>query len=358
MIGQSPMAVGATSPAGNAAPRTDGGRRATRSWLRQTALWMAFIDLILVLVFGILSTDHLFVGASSLQNIGFNASQIVLLAVAATFQLAAGQIDISLGAVLVLSSIIGGATIQRLGGTSAEIQAGLYPNLTIALILGILACVACGALFGLVNGLIVSRLHVHSFIATLGTTGIGTGIAFIITNGADLAYQPVWLQDNFGAKLISGVPAPALLVAVLVALLWAVMRFTRFGLHTLAIGSSEASAERAGLRVGRQTIMVFVLAGALCGLASVFDLSRFATTNVSGHTTDALAAVAGAVIGGTSLFGGRASVIGAVFGALLAVILQTGLIAVGLTPFYQQVAVGMVLIAAVYADRRRQRNAI
>ncbi len=96
---------------------------------------------------------------------------------------------------------------------------------------------------------------------------------------------------------------------------------------------------------------VYVLAGALCGLASMLDLSRFATTNVAGHTNDALAAVAGAVIGGTSLFGGRASVIGAVFGALLAVILQTGLVADGLTPFYQQVAVGVVLITAVYADR-------
>ena len=220
--------------------------------------------------------------------------------------------------------------------------------------LGVAACVGTGAAFGLVNGLIVTRLKVNSFIATLGTTGIGAGIAFIITNGADLAYQPTWLQDNLGAKVVADVPLPALIVGVFVLVLWAVMRFTRFGLHTLAIGSSETSAERAGLRVARHTVAIYVLAGALCGFASLLDLSRFATTNVAGHTNDALAAVAGAVIGGTSLFGGRASVIGAMFGALLAVILQTGLIAVGLTPFYQQVAVGVVLIAAVYADRRRQ----
>jgi ribose transport system permease protein len=328
-----------------------------KSWVRQTALWMAAIDAGLILLFGLLSPDHLFLGSTSLQNIGFNASQIVLLAVAATFELAAGQIDVSLGAALVLSSIVGGEVIQHLGGSSSQIQQGLYPHLTLALTLGIAVCVLSGALFGLVNGLIVTRLHVHSFIATLGTTGIGAGIAFIITSGADLAYQPVWLQDNFGARLVLGLPAPAMLVGALVIVLWAVMRFTRFGLHTLALGSSQASAERAGLRVDRQVIAVFMLAGALCGLASVLDLSRFATTNVAGHTTDALAAVAGAVIGGTSLFGGRASVIGAVFGALLAVILQTGLIAVGLTPFYQQVAVGAVLIAAVWADQRRQQHA-
>jgi ribose transport system permease protein len=315
------------------------------------------IDALLILLFGLLSTNHLFLSLVSFQNIGFNAAQIVLLAVAATFELAAAQIDISLGAILVLSSVVGGEVIQHLGGTSAQIQAGEYPHLARALICGVAACVATGAAFGLANGLIVTRLRINSFIATLGTTGIGAGIAFIITNGADLAYQPTWLQDNLGAKIVLNVPLPALFVGIVVLVLWAVLRFTRFGLHTLAVGSSATSAERAGVRVDRHIVRVYVLAGALCGLASLLDLSRFATTNVAGHTNDALAAVAGAVIGGTSLFGGRASVIGAVFGALLAVILQTGLIAVGLTPFYQQVAVGVVLITAVYADRRRQRAA-
>jgi ribose transport system permease protein len=319
-----------------------------------TAILMAGIDALLILLFGLLSTDHLFLSLASFQNLGFNAAQIVLLAVAATFELAAAQIDISLGSILVLSSIVGGEVIQHLGGTSAQIQSGSYPHLARALILGIAACVATGAAFGLANGLIVTRLRVNSFIATLGTTGIGLGIAFIITNGADLAYQPTWLQDNLGARNVLDVPMPALLVALLVLALWGVLRFTRFGLHTLAVGSSLTSAERAGIRVDRHIIRVYVLAGALCGLASLLDLSRFATTNVAGHTNDALAAVAGAVIGGTSLFGGRASVIGSVFGALLAVILQSGLVAVGLTPFYQQVAVGVVLIIAVYADRRRQ----
>ena len=326
----------------------------TRRLVAHTAVLIAVIDALLILLFGLLSTNHLFLSLASFQNLGFNAAQIVLLAVAATFELAAAQIDISLGAILVLSSIVGGEVIQHLGGTSTQIQAGSYPHLTRALILGVAACVATGAAFGVANGLIVTRLRVNSFIATLGTTGIGLGIAFIITNGADLAYQPTWLQDNLGARNVVDVPMPVLLVGLVVFVLWSVLRFTRFGLRTLAVGSSLTSAERAGVRVDRHIIRVYVLAGALCGLASLLDLSRFATTNVAGHTNDALAAVAGAVIGGTSLFGGRASVMGSVFGALLAVILQTGLIAVGLTPFYQQVAVGVVLITAVYADRRRQ----
>ncbi|HET7128493.1 MAG TPA: ABC transporter permease [Gaiellaceae bacterium] len=347
-------ALPGTEPTTLMEARGAGALGLARRLVVHTAIVMAAIDALLILLFGLLSTDHLFLSLVSFQNLGFNAAQIVLLAVAATFELAAAQIDISLGSILVLSSIVGGEVIQHLGGTSTQIQAGSYPHLARALILGTAACVATGAAFGLANGLIVTRLRVNSFIATLGTTGIGLGIAFIITNGADLAYQPTWLQDNLGARNVLDVPMPALLVGVLVLALWGVLRFTRFGLHTLAVGSSLTSAERAGVRVDRHIIRVYVLAGALCGLASLLDLSRFATTNVAGHTNDALAAVAGAVIGGTSLFGGRASVIGSVFGALLAVILQSGLVAVGLTPFYQQVAVGVVLITAVYADRRRQ----
>ena len=99
------------------------------------------------------------------------------------------------------------------------------------------------------NGLIVTRLEVNSFIATLGTTGIGAGIAFIITNGADLAYQPTWLQDNLGAKVVADVPLPVLIVGVFVLVLWAVMRFTRFGLHTAGdriVGDERRARRPAG----------------------------------------------------------------------------------------------------------------
>lgn len=320
----------------------------------KTAVLMFGVDLVLVLIFGFLSPDRLFLSISSFQNVGFNSAQIVLLACAATFELAAGQIDISLGAILVVSSIAGAETIQTLGGTTSQIQADAYPHLALALSLGILAAIAAGAACGLLNGLVVTRLRVNSFIATLGTTGVLTGLAFIVTKGSDLPYLPTWFQVNFGAKTVGGVPLPAMLTILIALALWAVLQFTRFGLHTLAYGSSPASAERAGLKVERHLVKLYVMTGALCGVASLLDLSRFATTNVSGHTLDALAAVAGAIIGGTSLYGGRGSIPGAVFGSLLAVILQTGLIAAGLTPFYQEAAVGIVLIAAVHLDGRRR----
>jgi ribose transport system permease protein len=342
-----------TAPSGSLAEPPPASKTIAKRLAGNSATWMFVVDVLLIVLFGILSPAGRYLGVTSLQNLGFNSAQIVLLACAATFELAAGQIDISLGAILVLSSVAGGEVIQNLGGTASEIQNGVYPHLAIALIVGIFAAVAAGAGCGLANGLIVTKLRVNSFIATLGTTGILTGIAFIVTSGTDLAYLPVWLQNNFGAKVVVGIPLPALVVAVIATVLWGVVRFTRFGLYTIAFGSSPTSAERAGLKVDRHVVAVYVLAGALCGVASLLDLSRFGTTNVAGHTLDALAAVAGAVIGGTSLFGGRASIVGAVFGSLLAVILETGLIAVGLTPFYQEVAVGVVLIAAVHLDARR-----
>jgi len=120
------------------------------------------------------------------------------------------------------------------------------------------------------------------------------------------------------------------------------------------MGSSRDAAVRAGLRVNRQLTSTFVLVGGLAGLAGLFDLTRFATTNLSGHTTDALAALTAAVIGGTSLFGGHISMPGVLAGALLAVILQDGLIIIGVSAFYQLVAIGVVLIVAVTIDQRRR----
>ena len=160
------------------------------------------------------------------------------------------------------------------------------------------------------------------------------------------------MQADFGVRDVLGIPLPTLVCAALVLLIWLLIAFTRFGLRTVSIGSSREAAQRAGLKIDRHLLKLFVGVGLLGGVCGVIDISRFATTNLSGHQTDALSAIAGAVIGGTSLFGGKISIPGAVFGALLAVILQTGLVILGLAPFYQQIAIGSVLILAVFLRGR------
>jgi ribose transport system permease protein len=240
-----------------------------------------------------------------------------------------------------------------LAATSEQAVNGQYPHLTLALCVGIPAALLTGVLFGLVNGLIVTQLKVNSFITTLGMLGIGTGLSFVLTGGADIEGIPTPFQTEFGVNTVFSIPLPAIVAAVMVAVFWFVLAKTRFGLRTLAIGSSRETATRAGLRIDRHLVALFALVGFCAGIAGVIDLSRFATTNLAGHQTDALAAIAGAVIGGTALFGGAVSVPGAVFGAILAVILETGLVIQGLSPFYQLIAVGAVLIGAVYIRGRQ-----
>ena len=135
-----------------------------------------------------------------------------------------------------------------------------------------------------------------------------------------------------------------------------VLAATRFGRYTYAIGSNEEAARRAGVNVDRHLIKVYALAGTLAGLAGFLSLARFGTTTIGGHATDNLQAIAAVVIGGTSLFGGIGTILGTVFGVFIPAVLQNGFVIVGVQPFWQQVAVGAVLIVAVYLDQLRRRS--
>jgi ribose transport system permease protein len=325
----------------------------------KTVFWVALVEVALIVVFGFLSTDHVFWTLGSFRNIALDAAEVVPLAAVLATMLGAGELDISVGANIILSSVLGGKVMIALSAANPnQVANGVFPHLFASITLGLLTCLAVGMGIGAVNGLVVTRLNVNSFIATLAMLGIGTGIADIVANDVDLANIPTPLQLNFGVASLGNVlPYPALVGLVVVVLLWLLLAYTRFGLHTIALGSSREAARRAGLRVNRQLLALFMLVGGVAGLAAFIDLARFATTNIAGHQTDALAALAAAIIGGTKLFGGSVSIPGAVIGALLAVILQDGLVLIGLQNFYQLIAIGCVLIAAVHIDQRRKRLA-
>ncbi|MEO7147671.1 MAG: ABC transporter permease [Terrimesophilobacter sp.] len=319
-------------------------RAGWRTLLSRTAFWIAVTDILLILIFGLLSRNQVFLSGANFQNLALDGTQVILLAVGAALLLAAGEFDISLGANVILSSVTSGIVVSNLQTDS----------FLILILVGGLVAIATGATVGLINGVIVTRLKVNSLIATLAMLGIVTGTANILTGGADLAGIPTSLQSDFGTHYLFGMfPLPAVIAIVVTAIFWIVMTKTRFGLHTLASGSSRASAERAGIKTAAHITALYAIVGGLAGLAGLIDISRFATTNIAGHQVDSLAAIAGAVIGGTSLFGGRISVLGALIGAMLAVILQAGLVVLGLPSFYQLIAIGIVLIAAVYLDESR-----
>ncbi len=329
-----------TSSSGSAPPALPARLRALGS---TTALWIFVVDILLVLLFGALSENGSFLTASSFRVLGLDAAEALILAVGISLLLGAGEIDLSLGAGLLLSSVFGGKVIIALAGSGTAVAA----------IIGLFACLGTGAAIGLVNGLVVTKLRVTSLIATLATMGIATGIANIATSGTDLSDIPASLQDDFGIRNLIGIPLPAFIALALWLVTWILFRSTRFGLRLLALGSNRGAAERSGLKVDAHLIAAFMLVGAMAGLAGFIDLTRFATTNLAGHQNDGLAAITAAVIGGTSLYGGRVSLGGVLAGTLLAVILQDGLVVIGLSAFYQLIAVGVVLIAAVNLDQRR-----
>jgi ribose transport system permease protein len=350
-----------TTPAGHA-PALDDDQADTRAvprpsltrrLSRDTAFWIFLVDIALVLFFTIASPGHRFGTAANFTSLMSYTTQALLLAFGLTLMMGATIFDLSLGANLVLSSVVGALTLKHMGATSSTgLSTGHLPAVVVALI----ACLLTGCVFGLVNGLVITVLDVNPLIATLGTLGIGTGIALVLTKGADISGLPSSMENGFGLKTVAGIPLPMLVALVIGTVFWAIVRYTRFGLRTLAIGSNRTAADRAGLRVSSHLVKLTVIGGLMAGLAGFVDLCTYGATNVNGHGLDGLAAVTAVVIGGTALAGGRVSFPGTFWGALLASVLLTGLIVIGVTSFWQQVATGLVLIAAVTLDRVRYRR--
>ncbi|MGM7774683.1 ABC transporter permease [Arthrobacter sp. KNU-44] len=333
-----------------------------RRALTGSATWVLGLDIVLVLLFTLMSPNGVFMSLRNAQNLLLNGSEGLLLALATAVLLGAGLIDLSVGANLVLSSVIGSiVTVSVAGGhvslVGSDNGGGNFTNVPLAILLGLVACIGTGVVYGLVNGLVITYLRVNSLIATLGTMSVGTGLTLLITKGSDIAGLPGDLQTGFGLSKIAGaIPLPAVVALGIAVLIGLLIRFTRFGLRTLAIGSSKLAADRAGIKVRRHTIQLTLLAGGLAGLAGFLSLAHFGSTSINGHVNDPLAAITAAVIGGAALTGGRISIVGTVWGTALAMILLSGLVVVGVSSFWQLVVIGMILIIAVAVDQLRNRR--
>lgn len=319
-----------------------------------TTWYVVAAVLVLIAVFTVAGPEARFASATNLQAIGRNSAGLMLLGIGLAFVLGAGHIDLSVGANLVLSSVVSAKTVLAVTGGSAAAAAGDYSRTGTAVVVGVAAGAASGMLLGLLNGVLVTRLRINSFVVTLGTMGVATGLAQVISGGANVPYLPATLQSTVGMRTVLGLPVP-LVVAVLVGAVAAtVLARTRFGRHTLAVGSSASGSRRAGVRVEATATRVFVLCGLMAGLAGFLDITRFGTTAISGHETSALQALSAVIIGGTSLFGGRASVVGAMVATFIPTVLLAGFVMVGVGSFYQNIAIGVVLIAAVWIDGVRR----
>ncbi|GAB4583802.1 ABC transporter permease [Nocardia sp. IFM 10818] len=316
-----------------------------------STLWIGIVLVVLYLVFSILRPNA-FPTRFTLQTLLIETSVLLVLSVGMTFVIITAGIDLSVGMVLIFSGVVAAKTMERLspGGDATHAGWGLIA-------LGLLISLAGGALWGLINGFLVAKAKIPPLIVTLGSFGAALGAAQLITGGVDTRTAPEKLRNSLGfGTLLGGIPILVLVAAAVTVLGAWLLHTTRFGRYTYAIGSSAEAARRAGIDVTRHLILVYLMAGLLSGLAGFMNLAYFGTTTIAGHTTDNLDAIAGVVIGGTSLFGGAGSVLGTVIGVFIPSVLRKGFVIVGVPVFWQPIAVSVVLVAAVWFDQIRRRS--
>ncbi len=301
----------------------------------------------LIAVFSILRFEQFF-GVANARNIATDAAVLLVIATGLTFVIITAGIDLSVGAVLVFAGVVSAKTMTAMGGNDWGV-----------ILVGLAVALVAGGAWGVLNGLLVTKANIPAFIATLGTLGMALGSALLLTGGVDERNVPFKLIETIGSGRLFGEIPILVLIAAAVAIVFAIiLAQTRFGRYTYAIGSNLEGTRRSGVDVDRHLIKVYGLGGTLAGLAGYLSLARFGTTSIGGHSTDNLDAIAAIVIGGTSLFGGVGTILGTIVGVFIPAVLRNGFVIVGVQPFWQQVAVGAVLIIAVYLDQlRRGRSA-
>lgn len=312
---------------------------------------------VLVLGFTVLTPSGTFLGTANLLNIALDTAEIVVLAGGMTFVIVAAGIDLSIGSLVVFSSVAFAEIMTHIAGTSGPLG-GQAKHLALAIGCGIVVALVAGGGWGAFNGYLIGYRNIPAFVVTLGSLGMALGLAQVITGGVNVSGVPYSLQTTLGSgKALLGIPWLVVLAAAVTIVLWLVLSQTRFGLRTYALGASAEATARAGINVRRHTLALYALMGLLAGVVGVMDVSRFATASIAAHTQDNLAAIAAVVIGGTSLFGGKGRMGGTVIGAFIPAVLRNGFILMGVQPFWQNVAVGAVLVLAVYVDQERRRRA-
>lgn len=317
----------------------------------QSSFWIITAFLLIAAIFTVLRPEAFFTGFN-FTNIAINASILLIVAVGQTFVLASGGIDISVGSVLVFSSVISAMTMVALTGAGLPAWA--------AILLGAVAALAAGALWGAINGMLISFAKIPALIVTLGTMTGALGFAQIATGGYDIRGLPPELINGIGqGRLWDTIPVLVLIALGIAGIAAVALNMTRFGRYTLAIGSDMEAARRNGIRADLHALKIYVLVSSLAGAAGFLSVARFGTTTMGGYSMISLDSIAAVVLGGTSLFGGVATMLGTLIGSLIPTTLQNGFTILGVEAFWQQVAVGAVLIAAVaydqYQRRRRQQ---
>ncbi len=307
--------------------------------MKKTALYnIAVVTLALIAACIVAAVQPLFFSRENLANVACQATPLVIFAIAQMIPILTRGLDLSQGGVVVATSVAYALLAQQIG-TGAGIP--------LALLTGFIA--------GAINGLLVAGFDISPFIVTFGMGSILQGLALVAANGQPISNVPAAFAAPFYA-IVFHVPVPLIVAGLVAVFAWFVLEKTTIGRRIIAVGSNERAAFLSGIPVGSTLVMAYAMAGVLTSIGSILLSSRISSGHPTAGADTALQAVAAAVIGGVSLFGGRGTVVGAVAGAVFLTFVGNALNLLNVSSFFQYVAAGTLIILAVVADRLRNSS--
>jgi ribose transport system permease protein len=302
-------------------------------------LILIIIVLTLSIITPIIRGDQLFLSSRNLIQVMLQASINLIIAVAMTFIITSGGIDLSVGSIVAISGIV----------AALAMQAGASPWL------GFLIAISTGTLCGLFNGFLINIVGLVPFIATLGTMGIFRGLGLIFSEGLPIYGFSRDFLAIFAGR-VGPVPVQVIFAIVIATLGWFVLTQTRFGKYTTSLGGNEETTKLAGISVRKYKFGIYALGGLLTGVASALLTARLSSADPTAGTFYELDAIAATVMGGTSLSGGSGTILGTVVGALVISLVRNGMNLLNVPSFWQQFVIGSVIILAAALDQWRKRQ--
>jgi simple sugar transport system permease protein len=277
-----------------------------------------------------------FLSEPNILNVLRQIAPLLIVAVAMTFVITTGGIDLSVGSVLALVNAL----------AAIALQAGLpWPVVVLAMLL-------LGALVGVVQGFFVAYEGIPAFIVTLAGLSTIRGVALLLTRGYSIPIDPASLFNDIGRGWVFGLPLPAILAVVVLAVGYLAFNETSFGRHVTAIGANAEAVRRAGVNVRLVILLTYVLSGAAAALAGIIIAARLGSGSSNAGVGFELDVIAAVVLGGTSLFGGRGTMIGTMLGALTVAVIGNGLILSHLSPFLTPIVTGVIILVAIWLNFR------
>ncbi len=310
----------------------------------QTSIIIALIILYAILMVVAPS----FFNPSNLVNVVRQASTMIIIGIGITFILSAGIIDLSVGSLACMGAIIGSSFLTGQAGGGMEMP--IFP-LAAAVIVGIVV----PALFGSINGLVITKLNLPPFIVTMAMMEAARGIILVFTKGYPVSNLPE-KAINIGRGSAMGIPYTVYITIVLLIIFGSILSRTKFGRHVYAVGGNEECARLSGVKVEKVKIILYILNGALAGIAGLLVAFRMASAQISIGETYGMDAITACCLGGTPLGGGKGYMIGTVLGSLFLVSLSTGFNLMGVNIYWQQIIKGVVLVVAIAMSSKEQFN--